>query len=175
MKSNVELYTGTRSASYQATVDALTAAGAGAGDRVDVVAYSQGGMIAAHLAMESEFEVTTEITVGSPEEPTLHDDQTLVQLRNTDDAVSGLAAGGSAEGTGSADSFTATRVGDPDDGPQDLSLRPHSLESYLETARLVDASSDPRAEAFRGYWDELDTAVAIERTEYRAERAESTK
>lgn len=170
MKSNVELYTGGRSASYQATLDALAAAGARPGDRVDVVAHSQGGMIAAHLAMESAFTVTTQITAGSPVEPTLSADQTVVQLRHTDDVVSALAAGGAREGTGSADSFTARRVGDPDPGRQDLALETHALESYVETAAMVDASTDPRAVALDAYWADLDRAVTVERTEYRAER-----
>ena len=170
MKSNVELYGGQRSASYRATLDALAAAGAESGDRVDVVGHSQGGMIAARLAMESEFDVSTAITAGSPEEPTLGDDQTLIQLRHSDDIVSSLAAGGSPEGTGSADSFTATRVGDPDDGLQDLTVKTHGLETYIETARMIDASHDPRAEALRAYWDELGSAVSVERTEYHAER-----
>ncbi|WP_312674567.1 hypothetical protein [Microbacterium sp.] len=170
MKSNIELYTGGRSASYQATLDALAAAGARPGDRVDVVAHSQGGMIAAHLAMESAFTVTTQITAGSPVEPTLSADQTLVQLRHTDDVVSALAAGGAREGTGSADSFTASRVGGPDPGSRDLALETHALESYIETAAMVDASTDPRAAALEAYWADLDRAVTVERTEYRAER-----
>lgn len=170
MTSNVQLYQGQRSASYQATVDALKHAGAESGDRVDVVAYSQGGMIAAHLSMESEFDVSMQLTAGSPTEPTVGDDQTLIQLRHTDDVVSGLSAGGSVEGTGSADSFTASGVGDPHDGIQDLTVQAHQLETYIETAAMVDASDDPRAEALDDYWDELSGAVEIERTEYHAER-----
>ncbi|WP_226534043.1 hypothetical protein [Microbacterium paraoxydans] len=170
MKSNVELYQGHRSASYQATLDALAAAGAEPGDRVDVVAYSQGGMIAAHLATESPYDVGMQVTAGSPQQPLLGDDQTLIQLRHSDDLVSNLAAGGSAAGTGSADSFTATRVGDPRAGLQDLALRAHALETYIETAEMVDASDDPRAEALDAYWAELATAAEVERTEYRAER-----
>ncbi|MFK3677508.1 hypothetical protein ACI2IP_07235 [Microbacterium sp. NPDC090218] len=170
MKSNVELYQGHVSASYQATLDALAAAGAEPGDRVDTVAYSQGGMIAAHLAMESEYDVTMQLTAGSPQEPTLEDDQTLIQLRHSDDLVSNLAAGGSAAGTGSADSFTATRVGDPQVGLQDVRLQAHALETYIETAQLVDASTDPRAEALDAYWAELGTAAKVERTEFHAER-----
>jgi hypothetical protein len=172
MKSNVELYRGQRSASYQATLDALALAGAGPGDQVDVVAHSQGGMIAARLAMESEFDVSLQLTAGSPEEPTLRDDQTIVQLRHTDDVVSALAAGGSAEGTGSPDSFTATRVGDPDDGFQDFTLKTHGLETYIETAEMVDESHDPRAEALDVYWSDLGEAVAVERTEFHAQRTE---
>ncbi|QYG12479.1 MULTISPECIES: hypothetical protein [Microbacterium] len=171
MKSNVELYQGGPSASYQATLDALTAAGVEPGDRVDVVAHSQGGMIAARLAMESEFEVSVMMTAGSPTEPSLTDDQTLLQLRHTDDVVSALAAGGSAEGTGSPDSFTASRVGDPHGGIQDLKLQTHGLETYVATAEMVDASDDPRAEAVDEYWEELGEAVEVERIEFHAERA----
>ncbi|KJL22055.1 hypothetical protein RN51_01934 [Microbacterium oxydans] len=172
MTSNIELYQGAASASYQATLDALAAAGVEPGDRVDVVAHSQGGMIATRLAVESDYEVSMQITAGSPTEPTLGDEQTLIQLRHTDDVVSALAAGGSAEGTGSPDSFTASRVGDPADGIHDLQLKTHGLETYIETAEMVDASTDPRAVALDEYWDELGRAVEVERTEYRAERTE---
>ncbi|MBT2496188.1 hypothetical protein J7E45_11265 [Microbacterium sp. ISL-59] len=170
MKSNVELYQGQRSASYQATVDALAAAGAEPGDRVDIVGYSQGGMIAAHLAMESGYDVALQLTAGSPQESSLDDGQTLIQLSHSDDVVAKLAAGGSATGTGSPDSFTATREVDPQDGVFDLSLQPHAIEAYIETAQMVDASSDPRAEALDAYWRELGDAVEIERTEFHAER-----
>ncbi|MDF2508575.1 MAG: hypothetical protein K0Q52_2434, partial [Microbacterium sp.] len=170
MKSNAQLYQGERSASYQATVDALAAAGAQPGDRVDVVGYSQGGMIAAHLAMESEYDVAMQLTAGSPQESSLGDDQTLIQLAHSDDVVAKLAAGGSAAGTGSPDSFTATREVDLPDGLYDLSLKPHALEAYVETAKMVDASDDPRAEALDAYWRELGEAVQVERTEFHAER-----
>lgn len=170
MKSNLELYTGQDSASYQATRDALAAAGAEPGDRVDVVGHSQGGMIANRLSMEGEYEVAMQITAGSPTEPSVGDDQTVIQVGHTDDVVRSLAAGGSAAGTGSADSFTASRVGDPADAPHDLQLRTHGLDAYLETAAMIDASDDPRAAALRTYWAELGGAVSVERTEYRAER-----
>lgn len=170
MKSNTELYSGRRSASYQATVDALAAAGARPGDWVDVVAHSQTGMVAAHLAMESEYDVRMQITAGSPVEPTLREDQTLIQLRHTDDLVSGLAGGGSPGGTGSPDSFTATREGDRMDGIQDVWADTHMMHSYIETAEMVDASADPRVAALGDYWSELDEAVEIVSTEYRAER-----
>jgi hypothetical protein len=172
MKSNLELYQGQRSASYQATIDALAAAGAEPGDRVDVVGYSQGGMIAAHLAMESDYDVGLQLTAGSPQESSLDSDQTLVQLAHSDDVVAKLAAGGSAEGTGSPDSFTATRQVDELDGLHDLTLKPHSIEEYIETAQLVDASSDPRAEALDAYWRELGDAVEVQRTEFHAERVQ---
>ncbi|MFK4762304.1 hypothetical protein ACI3KS_15345 [Microbacterium sp. ZW T5_45] len=170
MKSNVELYGGTTSASYQATLDALAAAGARPGDEVDVVAHSQSGMIAAHLAMESEYDVQVQVTAGSPVEPTLEDDQTLIQFRHTDDLVSGLAGGGAPGGTGSPDSVTVSREGDPVSGIQDVWLQTHHLDTYIETAELAEESGDPRMESLDDFWDGLDDAVEIERTEFHAER-----
>nr|WP_201470661.1 hypothetical protein [Microbacterium hydrocarbonoxydans] len=171
MKSNIELYEGRRSASYQATIDALKAAGAGPGDVVDVVAHSQAGMVSAHLSMESEFDVQTQITAGSPVEPTLDDDQSIVQIRHTDDPVSGFSDG-SVDGTGSADSFTVSREADPGFSLGDLRIEQHSLESYTETAAMADASGDPRVEELDELWEELDRAATIERTEYHAERVQ---
>lgn len=170
MQSNTELYSGKTSASYQATLDALEAAGARPGDEVDVVAHSQSGMIAAHLSMESEFDVHVQITAGSPVEPTVGDDQILVQFRHTDDVVSSLSGGGSPGASGSPGSFTVTREGDPGPGLQDMLLDTHMLDSYIETAELAEESGDPRVESLDGFWSGLNEAVDIERTEYQAER-----
>lgn len=170
MKSNAELYTGQRSASYQATLDALKAAGAKPGDEVDVVAHSQSAMVAAHLSMESEFDVQMQITAGSPVEPTLDDDQTIIQLRHSDDVVSGLAGGGSPEGTGSDDSITLLTEGTPLDTVGDLGLDAHHLDAYIDTAKTADDLGDPRIDEMHEFWRELDAAAVIERTEYHAER-----
>lgn len=169
MESNAQLYAGRRSSSYQATLEALAAAGAEPGDVVNVVAYSQGGLIGAHLAVESGYEVAVQITAGSPTTPIVDDDQTLIQLAHTDDVVRALAGGGSPAGSGSDSSFTATssEVGSPLEDP----LAPHALESYVEMAEQVDASRDPRVSELEGFWQGLQGAVSIERTEYRAERS----
>lgn len=169
-KSNAELYTGKRSASYQATLEALEAAGAQPGDEVDVVAHSQSAMVAAHLAMESPFDVQMQITAGSPVEPTLDDDQTIIQLRHSDDVVSGLAGGGSPEGTGSDDSITLLTEGTPQDTLGDLTVDAHHLDTYIDTAEMADELSDLRIDAMHEFWRELDTAEVVERTEYQAER-----
>ncbi len=170
MRSNAQLYTGQTSASYQSTIDALRAAGAEPGDEVDVVAHSQSAMVAAHLSMESEFDVQMQITAGSPVEPTLDDDQTIIQLRHSDDVVSGLAGGGSPEGTGSPDSVTLRTEGTPSDTLGDLTLDAHQLDAYIDTAKRADDLSDSRIDAMHEFWRELDTAEVIERTEYHAER-----
>lgn len=168
--ANWELYTGEEASSYQATVEALELAGAEPGDRVDVFAHSQAAMNAAYLSTQSEFDVKLQVTAGSPVHPTLNDDQLLIELRHTDDLVSALAGGGGPGGSGSPDSFVASRVADPSAGVQDLALKPHWLGSYIETAELVDASGDVRLGALENNWRELLDAVTIESTEYIATR-----
>ncbi|WP_407359599.1 hypothetical protein [Microbacterium sp. LBN7] len=170
MKSNAELYTGEKSASYKAVIDALHAAGAESGDTIGVVAHSQAGMIAVHMAMESSFDVEFVATAGSPTVGTFRDDLLAVQILHTDDVVGSMSGGGSPAGSGSPDSFIATRVADPNPGIQDLALAPHRFEPYLETAEMIDESDDPRAVALDDYWTRLGEAVSVERTEYHAER-----
>ncbi|HCS61268.1 MAG TPA: hypothetical protein DIW46_07715 [Microbacterium sp.] len=170
MKSNLELYTKQQSASYQGTLGALEAAGAKPGDRVDVYAHSQSGFIAGHLSMESEFDVKVQVTAGSPVEPTLRDDQLLIQLRHTDDPVSALAGGGSVNGTGSEGSFVATREASPGQQIEDVALDAHQLDTYYETAEMIDESGDVRVQVVEESWRELADAVAIESTEYRVDR-----
>lgn len=170
MKSNTELYTGQVSASYQATIDALHQAGAQKGDVVDVFAHSQGAMVASYLATGDEFDVQMLVTAGSPVQPTLRDDQLLIQLRHTDDVVNALAGGGSQGGTGSADSVVIQREGDPEMSLRDLILEPHMVDTYIETAELADASGDPRLDACLDRLRELAAAATIESTEYVADR-----
>jgi len=78
--------------------------------------------------------------------------------------------GGSPGGTGSPDSFTAERVGDPVEGLQDLTLEPHMLDTYVETAEMVEESGDPRVDGLDGLWNELGQATSVTSTDYRAER-----
>jgi hypothetical protein len=170
MQSNLELYTGQESASYAATVEALKASGARPGDQVHAYAHSQAGMNSAYLSSSSEFDVTVEVTAGSPVHPTLDEDQLLIELRHSDDLVSTLAGGGAPAGTGSPDSIVATRVGDPEYHVHDVWLHPHMIESYIETAEMLDATDDIRLEAWRDEARELTDAVSIESTEYVAKR-----
>ena len=171
MKSNTELYAGRNAASYEATIAAIESAGAEPGDRVDVVGHSQGGLIAAYVAMQSDYDVGVTILAGSPGDPMLDEDQMLVSLGNTDDAVRGFAAGGSPGGSGSPDSLAITREDDPVLHLGDAG-EPHLLESYIDLARAADESDDPRIEKLDDLWQRLDEAEVVERTEYRAERVE---
>lgn len=168
MKSNQELYTGQASASYQATLDALAAAGAEPGDEVDLVAHSQAGMIAAYLSHQSGYDVKLQISVGSPVVDVADADQALVRLAHTDDPVYRLSDGGTAAASGAPGSFVATREDDPAwlTDPWD----PHLMESYVDLATEVEASGDPRVDDLDVFWDDFGRAVSVERIEYHAER-----
>lgn len=71
MRSNLQLMAGAGSASSRATDMAIRRAGAGGGDRVMLVGYSQGGMVAAELGKLSkadrlDYKVDQVVTFGAP-------------------------------------------------------------------------------------------------------------
>ena len=170
MASNVELYTGERSASYDATLAALGQAGAEPGDVVHAIGHSQGAMIAAHVALEGGFDTRTLVSFGSPVEADVGSGTLSVNIGHTDDPVTALAGGGHAQAVGAAGSFVAERASDPLPGPQDLRMPIHGIDAYTETARLVDASGDARVGAMRQLFDELGAAASVGVTEYSATR-----
>ena len=172
MPSNLELYTGERSASYDATLAALAAAGAEPGDVVHAFGHSQGAMITAHLALEGGYDTRTLVSIGSPVEAAVGDGTLSLSLRHSDDPVAALAGGGHAGTAGAPGSFIAERSADPQLGMQDYRLPAHGIDGYTETARLLDASADPRMDAVRGLFDELGSAASVEITEYAAERVQ---
>ncbi|WP_309066052.1 hypothetical protein [Microbacterium sp.] len=166
-ESNWDLYMQRDAAvSQQAVLQALDAAGARPGDRVDFVGYSQGAAIASLIAMEGRYDTGTVITAGSPVQPSLEQDQLLVELRHRGDPVSSLAEGGSAGGTGAPDSFEVRRTveaGSPID--------PHLLTGYVETAEMVDGSGDPRVTRLHEtFYAELAEAETVEVMEFTARR-----
>lgn len=170
--SNVQLYSGHTSSSYEATVAALEAAGAQPGDVVHAFGHSQGAMITAHLALEGGYDTRTHVTFGSPVEADVGPTTLSVGVRHTDDPVAALAGGGSMAPVGAAGSFVVEREADPVSGIQDVKLPAHHITAYAETAALVDASTDPRVDELRAVFAELDGAVAVEVTEYGASRTD---
>ncbi|KJL40222.1 hypothetical protein [Microbacterium trichothecenolyticum] len=170
--SNVELYAGRTSDSYAATRAALDQAGVEPGDTVHVFGFSQGAMIAGHLALEGGYDTRTLVSIGSPVDTDVGSGTLSVTLRHTDDPVAGLAGGGHAGAVGAAGSFVAERVFDPDVGTDEPRLPAHRLNAYAETAALVDASTDPRVDALRDVFADLARAESVEVTEFSATRGE---
>ena len=168
MASNLELYTGARSTSYDAIAQALTDAGARPGATVNLVGYSQGAMAVTAVALSGTYEVPMLVTFGSPVQADVGDGTLSVALRHGDDLVSALAAGGLASGAGAAGSFVAERtVASPltQDG---LLVAPHMMGEYLETARALDDSTDPRMVAVRDRLAGWGDAASVDVTVYAA-------
>jgi hypothetical protein len=170
MRSNVELYSGKRSASYDATVAALEHSGAKPGDVVHAFGHSQGAMVGAHLALEGGFDTQTLVSFGSPVEAAVGNGTLSVSLRHTDDVVPALAGGGHAGSVGAPGSFVAERVADPQPGVHDLRVPAHAMTAYTETARMLDASDDARMVAVRRLFDELGNAASVDVAEYATAR-----
>lgn len=170
VQSNAELYTGHRSASYEATLVALEAAGAEPGDTVHAFGHSQGAMIAAHLALESEYETATVVSFGSPVEADVGPDTLSIAIRHSDDPVSLFAGGGHEAPVGAPGSFTAEREAHPASGVSDATAPAHAMRSYSETAAMVDALSDPRVVAAHETLAGLQRAQSVEVTEFTAAR-----
>ncbi len=142
MGSNLELYAGERSASYDAALAALRDAGAGSGDVVHAFGHSQGAMVAAHVALEGGFDTRTLVSFGSPIEADVGDRTLSISLRHSDDPVAALAGGGSAGAVGAPGSFIVSRTADPASGLHDFQLPAHGIDEYARTAMLLDDSGD---------------------------------
>lgn len=171
-ESNIQLYTGHRSASFDATLQALRDAGAEPGDSVHTVGYSQGAMVVSRVATDGEFDVKSVITIGSPVQADLSADTLSINLRHTDDPVTDLAVGGMPFPDGADGSFTAERSTDPLWSLRDLTspLHAHDLGGYIQTAEFLDASDDPRMAATRDLLDHLSTAQSVDVFSYGATR-----
>lgn len=165
--SNLQLYTGHRSASFDATMAALRQSGAQHGDVVHAFGHSQGAMVTARLALEGGFDTRTLVSIGSPVEADVGESTLSISLRHTDDPVAALAAGGHADAVGAPGSFIAERSADPTSG---IDADGHSLGVYGETARMLDESTDPRMTRVRELFAELGGAASVDVTEYSAVR-----
>lgn len=170
MASNYDLYTGTRSVSYDATMAALAAAGAQPGDTVLLAGHSQGAMIASHVATSGLYEVPALVTLGDPVQVDVGESTLNVDIRHGDDPVAALAAGGHVGRVGSSDSIVAERTSSATIAEGEALMDPHALTRYTETAALLDASTDPRMGPVREVLLQLETAVSVEATVYGATR-----
>lgn len=169
--SNWDLYVDReQSAAYAATMEALRQAGAEPGSHVDLVGYSQGGAIAAAVAVSGVYSTSRVMTVGSPTVPVLGAEQTLIRVVHPDDPVgAGLTSGAPAASIGSSDSMTISRGDASDWKPSTFGA--HFRDAYDETLARADASGDVRVERMHETLrSEADDIVAVERTEFHATR-----
>ncbi|RCS60686.1 hypothetical protein [Microbacterium sp. JB110] len=163
--SNLDLYLGRRSASYNAVEQALADAGVREGETVHELGFSQGAMVGARLAAEGDYDVKSLVSFGSPVDVAGADDLLQVSVRHTDDVVPMLADGGNP-----ADGVVVEKDFDPADGIHDIVLPAHRLDAYAETAVEIDASSDPRLDALDELFARLGTAEDVSFVEFSAQR-----
>lgn len=172
--ADLDGYSGRRTGSYDAVLEALRQSGAEPGDVVHEFGHSQGGMIASRVATDSDFDVRTVVTFGSPIEAALPDTTLSVAVRHTDEVVQALADGGSPARVGAPGSFIVERVADPLPQPlPDLLQSSHALTAYAETAAMLDASDDVRMDGMRGVLADLERATSVDVVEYSATRPEA--
>jgi pimeloyl-ACP methyl ester carboxylesterase len=138
IRSDLELASGNSSAdSVEAVRQAISAAGLAPNEKVILVGYSQGGMIAANLA-ESGLPVSGIVTIGSPiAESEIPKDIPVISIEHTNDVVPAISG---KTNPISENWVTATRHFDLHAGQSVIAA--HAMSGYQETAALADRSTD---------------------------------
>lgn len=170
VRSNLQLYAGEKSASYEATVKALRDAGARPGDVVHAFGHSQGAMVTERLALEGPYDTRTLVSFGAPVQADVGTGTLAVTVRHTDDPIAALQGGGHPGSVGAAGSLVVERTADPMPGLHDATLPAHHMSAYAETAALVDGSDDPRVQRLTSVFEGLARAETVVAREYAAER-----
>ena len=164
-------------ASERGVEQALVMAGAVAGARVLLVGHSQGGLIAARLAANQDFNVTDVLTAGAPiERLTLPASVRVTTVDHTNDVIPALgAAGVAAVGAGAASApASAVRIREPfAPGLATRELPAHRLSGYVQTAHRMDANTDPLLRQRKSQLTAIPASAQCSATEYTATRPNS--
>jgi dienelactone hydrolase len=138
IRSDLELAAGSANTdSIDSARNAISAAGISPNEKVILVGYSQGGMVAAELA-GSGFPVSGIVTIGSPiAETEIPKDIPVISLEHTNDVVPAISG---KTNPISENWVTATRHLDLHAGQTVIAA--HAMSGYQETAALADRSSD---------------------------------
>jgi hypothetical protein len=146
VRSDVELLgNGEKSTSYRAANAALDAFGVTSSDRLIVVGYSQGGMVASELA-ESHKNVDAIVTLGSPiAKEEIPSGVKVISLEHSNDVVPALSGA-----TNPMTENWATASRHVDVNPGETILKAHGIHEYVQTAALADESTDAGLLRLRG-------------------------
>lgn len=146
MTSNVEAMAAHDAGSVRAAVVAMRAAGISADDQVILVGHSQGGLVAARIAESEQFHVTNVVTVGAPiHKVEVPASTQVLAIEHREDVIpmlSGVAAAGTLATTLTVRRSVAGIPGEPGDP-----VPAHNRARYIETARELDRTADPRLSA----------------------------
>jgi predicted esterase len=152
MTSNVTSMAEQGSGSYRAVEQAMRQAGVRPTDPVVGVGHSQGGLIVAQVAASGKFNTVAVATFGAPAgQVAVPDTVPMIAAEHADDVVPALGGPArNATGTGNQHLVVRREVYADRDVPPGQALPAHSMSNYRDTARLIDASSEPRLVEFRG-------------------------
>lgn len=170
MHSNVELYAGRPSTSYDAVLAALADVGVAPDEPLHLIGHSQGVLVTSRLVSEGAYTVASHVSVGGPVEVAAGPRTLQVTLRHRDDPIVQLADTGLPHPTGAPGSLVASRTVHPAAGLQDGLFGAHHLDTYVDTARMLDASTDPRVDALETVFAGLGAATAVSTVVYGATR-----
>ncbi len=170
IRSDLELLgNGEKSTSYRAANAALDAFGVTKGDRLILVGYSQGGLVAAELA-NSHKNIEAIVTMGSPiANEEIPSEVKVISLEHSNDVVPAL----SGETNPMTENWaTASRHVDVNLG--ETILKAHGMHEYVQTAMLADDSTDSGLVRLRGeVLDNFSGATLLGAKEYSPLRAAS--
>lgn len=164
--------------SVRATLAALREAGARPGDAVLSVGYSQGGIVATDVVREGGFTNAGLVTFGSPTGqlavPTAAPD---VAVEISEDLIPALGGEPRDSAHGGLERVLVRRgiydlegAADRHPPPTGDMLPAHALSNYADTARLMDASTDPRLAGMRERIDAFTGAAPPQVSLWRADR-----
>lgn len=175
--SNVQAIAQLDPGSVRATLDALHEAGARPGDRVLTVGYSQGGIVATDVVREGGFTNAGLVTFGSPtgqmEVPAAVPNVAVEVSEDLIPALGGAPRDAAHDGLQRV--LVRRGIYDAAHPPPAAEMLPaHALSNYAETARLMDASDDPRLTGMRERIDSITGGAVPEVSLWRADRATPT-
>lgn len=151
LTSNVTAVAEQSSGSYRAVVEAMREAGVRPADPVIGVGHSQGGLLVAQIAASGDFNTVALATFGAPAgQVPVPDAVPVIAAEHFDDLVPAL--GGAPldnTGPGNRHLVVSREVFAGRDIPPGEMLPAHTMEAYRETARMIDASPEPRLMQFR--------------------------
>lgn len=148
LTSNITAMAGQTAGSFETVISAMKAAGIAPSDPVVLAGHSQGGLIATQVAAYSWFNVQAVATFGAPESKVpVPDGVATLTVEHSDDIVP--AMGGDSL-TDSDDRVTVRREAFASEPlPAGAALPAHNLDTYRETALLIDASPEANLQGFR--------------------------
>lgn len=174
LTSNLSAVAKQESGSYRTVVQAMKAAGVRPGDPVVQVGHSQGGLVAARVAASGEFNTVAVATFGAPAgQVPVPPEVPMIATEHSDDLVPALG-GTPRDVTGPGNEHLVVRreAFAGDSLPEGQYLPAHDMDAYEQTARLEDASAEPRIATFRQQLAQLVGEEPGEVTLWRGERTD---